>query len=758
MKMNRIWIAISLCVCLICLGFTSLEGRRRVYYPDASVADQGAATGRSVKNLVDSIGTSAEVTMVFAHSGSGNTTTYTFTTAEVIPANITLIVENGVLIDGSVTISSPENIEVGYKQQIFASTATITFTEPGIISAMWFGAVADGSTEDSTGLYNALSAVPEYGTFYLPDTGSAYILDRELYVTVSMKIKGDKYSTIKLKNSSSLFNDTANTYGRYLLHIRSSNVLVEGIEFNGNSQNNYYESGGIKYYYTLTPIRSVHCCVTGFYGAGVSYANISNIKFINCWVHDFTGGGLSTYNDSTHTVYNYSVTDSFFERIHGVAVALNYAENCKIENNSFNNTYMYAFQYYYSTFNSTFSGNVIRLNESEIDSNDVDPKEYSVDGYLSNASAISVGKTNLLCSRGNTVSNNVLNGGWIKITDGTEYTTINNNIITNAYRAGISCQIDYITLGDATTQYDVTNPSGNIFRYAYDGTGTDPAITANNPPIGARIYFYGGTFSYKNSGFQTIVASGTNYFEVSNANGLAETNKVSTIRWEYCRGIEILDNIIYNSGGPGMYLSDTYDWINVKNNIVHGSCSISDTYGALTAAANIFIVSPFYRIIGNTCRRIGENPDYGIHYYTGVLRRYRVDGSEEQMDVYHIQDNNIYDSGTVADFYDIDNSAHGNLNTRKYMESSIADDGLIYLPDASSGMVFVSITDPSTTFTDESGFWMWRSDGVVTKIVGTANTDSADTDGKLCVYDYGTYPVIRNRMGNVGIIRVVYFY
>lgn len=81
------------------------------------------------------------------------------------------------------------------------------------------------------------------------------------------------------------------------------------------------------------------------------------------------------------------------------------------------------------------------------------------------------------------------------------------------------------TIGDATTQFDITNPSGTTFRYTFDGTGTDPAITSASVPVGTYILLGAQNFNSANNGLFVITGSGTNYFEVTNASGVAEANK-----------------------------------------------------------------------------------------------------------------------------------------------------------------------------------------------------------------------------------------
>ena len=81
-------------------------------------------------------------------------------------------------------------------------------------------------------------------------------------------------------------------------------------------------------------------------------------------------------------------------------------------------------------------------------------------------------------------------------------------------------------LGDSTTQFDITNPSGTTFRFTYDGNGTNPGITSSNPAIGDGVNIQASNFSAGNLGSRVVTASGTNYFEVTiPTGGVAENNK-----------------------------------------------------------------------------------------------------------------------------------------------------------------------------------------------------------------------------------------
>lgn len=81
------------------------------------------------------------------------------------------------------------------------------------------------------------------------------------------------------------------------------------------------------------------------------------------------------------------------------------------------------------------------------------------------------------------------------------------------------------TIGDTSTQFDITNPAGTTFRYTFDGTGTNPTITAATVPAGQYILIGAQNFSAANNGLFVVTGSGTNYFEVTNASGVVESNK-----------------------------------------------------------------------------------------------------------------------------------------------------------------------------------------------------------------------------------------
>ena len=91
----------------------------------------------------------------------------------------------------------------------------------------------------------------------------------------------------------------------------------------------------------------------------------------------------------------------------------------------------------------------------------------------------------------------------------------------------------------------------------------------------------------------------------------------------------------------------------------------------------------------------------------------------------------------------------GIVKTFVYQNTTLADDGTVNLPNATGGHVQV-------TCNGETGLWNVQTNGICTKIVGSSNTAGTDTDTNLCVYDGGTYAIVKNRLGATGRIIIEY--
>lgn len=166
-EINAILIIIILFLFLICFGFSNSGSTQ--YYPNNTVTDQGGTTGRSVKNLVDAIGSSKNATIVLKHSSNSNTTSYLFETNETSPSNITLEIEPGAYIDGNaiLTIYSPANIKAEKDQKIFANPNIVIFTNGGDLYPSWWGFDRDETASNNgIALQACLDSSPNGGNIY----------------------------------------------------------------------------------------------------------------------------------------------------------------------------------------------------------------------------------------------------------------------------------------------------------------------------------------------------------------------------------------------------------------------------------------------------------------------------------------------------------------------------------------------------------------------------------------------------------------
>lgn len=136
----------------------ALPGKQS-YFVDATEADQGlTGNGKTIKAYVDVIGTSKKATLILTHSSTGNTTAYTLTTSEIIPDNITVLIENGAVLDGAGTLTL-SYMNYGFFQR-FGTTITVLFTAGGGVTDIypeWWGKFPN-SYNDTTILNKAIAA------------------------------------------------------------------------------------------------------------------------------------------------------------------------------------------------------------------------------------------------------------------------------------------------------------------------------------------------------------------------------------------------------------------------------------------------------------------------------------------------------------------------------------------------------------------------------------------------------------------------
>lgn len=115
--------------------------------------------------------------------------------------------------------------------------------------------------------------------------------------------------------------------------------------------------------------------------------------------------------------------------------------------------------------------------------------------------------------------------------------------------------------GDATTVFTISNTSGNTWRYTWTTVGTNPNITSTSCPIGTSVNITASGFTSNNRGIFTITAINTNYFEITNISGFAESNKAEgsaggiTYDYNYNQGSGyniLINGTVYNYLGGAL--------------------------------------------------------------------------------------------------------------------------------------------------------------------------------------------------------------
>ena len=254
-------------------------------YPSYAAVDQGATgDNNTLKYCIDTIGAD-QATIVLRHNSGAATTTYTLTTAETIPANVTLKVERGAIIDGAGTLTINGSLESGL-YQVFG--ASITVTGLNISYPEWWG-------DTSAAIISALNS-------------SSIVKVSKDYSVLSTILIPSNRSIIFEEGAALTAKTNLNTPILQNLDIVGGNtdIYVTGGVFDGNSANQTTSSALILFkFVTGGKLDQVKCSDALATFDGDSYANIwieesHNIDVINCESHDsVNGGGLTITVDSS---------------------------------------------------------------------------------------------------------------------------------------------------------------------------------------------------------------------------------------------------------------------------------------------------------------------------------------------------------------------------------------------------------------------------------------------------------------------------
>ena len=174
------------------------------YYVDAAETDQGVVgSGNSIAAHLATIG-SENAILKFANTSGTTTTSYTISTAIIIPANVRLEIEPGALLakgTGSPTLTINGTVDEDIRQ-IFSGWAVgnVTFGKAQKVYPEWWGALGDGSTDDSTAINSAIAAMTNGGVVsFGPLT---YMGNVVLYSNITLQGSGIYKTVLKAPASS----------------------------------------------------------------------------------------------------------------------------------------------------------------------------------------------------------------------------------------------------------------------------------------------------------------------------------------------------------------------------------------------------------------------------------------------------------------------------------------------------------------------------------------------------------------------------
>lgn len=201
-----------------------------------------------------------------------------------------------------------------------------------ILSATWFGAVGDGTTDDTTALQAALNAVGQVtnGTLYIPD--GTFLISSALTVRANTHIDG--VGTIKATGS------TIN----YIFYILSSNIRIENIEIDGAdlAMIGIYAYGGE--HLTFRSL-TIHDCTkargaSGLYAAGILFREIDYGIIDGCYFYsngrsDEISGSIYFFDSTTDCRYCV-IQNNYIENAGFHGINIYDSSYCKVVNNYIN--------------------------------------------------------------------------------------------------------------------------------------------------------------------------------------------------------------------------------------------------------------------------------------------------------------------------------------------------------------------------------------------------------------------------------------
>ena len=354
------------------------------YYIDPSEADHGVASAsgdRTIQDFLTTIGTSTKATIVGRRDDTGNETEYLILTSLDASSytNITWVWEEGAQIKPAsgitLTLYSPDKVDVGKVQHWIDITNNPTdpveFAESGTLYMKWWGAVGDGTTDDTEEIQAcftaAMTCAGSRGGIEIVATPGVYKCTSELTLdyssgahNITLRGVGSGYTYSQEYPPTQFFFDPpapiTNGFNCGTAGVDTArHLLIEDIYVNGNDE----VTNGITFgFYNLLKRVTVSNCVVGILWDGAIQSQADEI----CC--QYNGTGIRVVADSySSTIWN--IRNSNFRFNTSIGMDIKAGVHCSIVNCGIEKNDVYGVRF----FRDVAQTNRIRISDSWFEQN-----------------------------------------------------------------------------------------------------------------------------------------------------------------------------------------------------------------------------------------------------------------------------------------------------------------------------------------------------------------------------------------------------
>jgi len=452
------------------------------YYPDYLEADQGVVGGgETVTDILADVGATEKATMYFSHNSEGNTTTYTFTTNTAISANYSIIIEEGVILNGvgTLTFDSPDQIIARPNQQVFGASITVASVDESTTHPEWWG---ENTTPGTTDMITELQAAADLGNVILQNYSYAVSLPLTIDTANNRSLMGMGWGSKIIA--------LASFAGDEIIKVDDvTGIILKDFMIEGISAGAYADyTSGIRTYDNIDDllIERVKVINSRFDGIRIQTPSVGlnyRVKIKDCHIEDTGWIGITIYDTSIAEISGNYVSETGYD---GIFIGEDVTD-CKVSKNHVTKavapTYIYngagglggveggfLISYQPDAVNLTITDNTV-----------IDNTTAGYDGIgIQNEDADGTLTENIVIS-GNTVTNTGLFG-----IDCLSNMAVTGNTVNGAVTAGIVVTLD---TGGTIQNLSVT---GNIIKNI---TGTAYGIILSIPSTSGDLIVKSATFT-----------------------------------------------------------------------------------------------------------------------------------------------------------------------------------------------------------------------------------------------------------------------